>query len=91
MSIALVTSGRLYPTASPSGEPIIIVRRDHFVAISSEIVDYSNVEVDMGLAEDINVTVSPDADISADIEVRENVTSDAVELDVISGDIEGCS
>lgn len=89
MSIALVTKGRLYPKASSSGEPIIIVRRDHYVDISAEIVDTINIAVDMSTAEEICVDIIEE-DISVELTVQERISSEIESTLSIESDTEGC-
>jgi hypothetical protein len=85
MSMALVTKGRLYPKAV-GGKPIIIIRRDHFMDIHTEIEDRIVVDVDMTHAEEVGAQVEFSSDeITTSIEVVENVSSDVA----VSGDIDG--
>jgi hypothetical protein len=89
MSIALVTKGRLYPKASSSGEPIIIVRRDHYVDISAEIVDTISIAVDMSAAEEICVDIIEE-DISVELTVQERIFSEIESTLSIESDNDGC-
>jgi len=91
MSMALVTKGRLYPKASSSGEPIVIVRRDHFMDIHAEILDIIEVSADVTDAEEIAADISMEIDeIEASVEVAETIEEDVVDGDVIQDTIEEC-
>jgi hypothetical protein len=90
MSMALVTKGRLYPKAV-GGQPIIIIRRDHFMDIHAEIEDRIVVDVDMTHAEEVGAQVEFSSDeITTSIEVVENVGSDVAVSGDINGSIQEC-
>jgi hypothetical protein len=88
VSIALVTKGRLYPKAV-GGEPIVIIRRDHFMDIHAEIEDRIIVDVDMTNAEEVGSHVEFLFDeITTSVEVIENISSNVAVGDNIGGDVE---
>lgn len=81
MSMAMVTRGRLWPNP--------VVKRDHFVDISSEISDLIVVDVDVTSAVETEVRLLS-GEIVATVEVRDGIESDIDVTVSVDGTVKEC-